>query len=86
LSYLSAQADAKAPLLVGGVFLLGERQGRQPTQAAPAAMMQQAAIRQLVKRSLRKAAPSKAANTTLVSRRADTAPIALACIVQIIAP
>ncbi len=48
--------------------------------------MQQAAIRKPVRRSLRKAAPSKAANTTLVSRNADTAPIALPCIAQMIAP
>jgi len=34
---------------------------------------------------LRKAAPSRAANTTLVSRNADTAPIALASIAQIMA-
>ena len=32
------------------------------------------------------AAPSKAANTTLVSRSADTAPIGLDCIAQMIAP
>ena len=49
-------------------------------------MMQHAAIRQLVKRSSRNTAPSRAANTTLVSRNADTAPIALSCIAQMMAP
>ena len=49
-------------------------------------MMQHAAIRQPDKRSLRKIAPSRAANTTLVSRNADTAPIALSCIAQMMAP
>src|ERR1700749_84843 len=61
-------------------------QNRQPTQAAPAAMMQHAAIRQAVRGSPRNTAPSNAANTTLASRSADTAPIGLACIAQITAP
>jgi hypothetical protein len=48
-------------------------------------MMQHAAIREAVSRSPRNAAPSKAANTTLVSRSADTAPIGLVCIAQMMA-
>ena len=70
----------------GRFYLARRNQNRQPTQAAPAAMMQQAAIRNPVRRSLRNTAPSNAANTTLVSRNADTAPIGLDCIAQMIAP
>src|SRR5664279_3194132 len=82
-----SRQDVKTPRLAPGRFhLTRRRQDRQPTQAAPAAMTQQATIRKPVRRSLRNTAPSNAANTTLVSRNADTAPIALACIAQMMAP
>jgi hypothetical protein len=55
------------PRLAPGRFYLARRnQNRQPTQMAPAAMMQHPAIRNVVRRSPRKMAPSNAANTTLV--------------------
>lgn len=50
---------------------------RLPRQIAPIATTTQAAMRCTVRRSLRNIRPISAANTTLVSRSAETGPIGL---------
>ena len=86
------QSPAKTSAKLRPLLALAPYVGRYRGRAALAFVsLTVAAITTLVvpvavRRSPRKAAPSNAANTTLVSRSADTAPIALPCIAQIMTP
>lgn len=80
----SGQESRNPPLHAWRPYLRSADQ--KAKHAAPAAIAVQDAIRRLVSSSWRKIRPMMAAKTTLVSRRAETAPMASYCMAQMTMP